>query len=250
VLVAHTLDQRVIDVDGHGVFVREAGAPSAVPLVMVHGLVVSGTYLVPTARLLARDRRVVVPDLPGFGRSHRHGARTPTVADLSTALARILDALHIERADLLGQSFGSQVVADFALCFPDRVRKLVLVSPTHDDHVLSFPRWLVDGPREKPMLTAIIAADYARAGFVRSIATMRAMVKDDPIPKLARIRADALVVRGARDPVVTQGFAERIAHALPRGRLVVIPGAPHAINYTTPLELARVTQAFLAERRA
>jgi pimeloyl-ACP methyl ester carboxylesterase len=57
--------------DGRPVFARVSagGAPGAVPVVCVHGLGVSGRYLMPTARELAADHPTFVPDLPGYGRS-------------------------------------------------------------------------------------------------------------------------------------------------------------------------------------
>jgi pimeloyl-ACP methyl ester carboxylesterase len=53
------------------------------------------------------------------------------------------------------------------------------------------------------------------------------------------------VVRGAHDPIVTPEWAEAVACLLPRSRLVVIPGAAHAVPYSAPVELGRVIEAFL-----
>ena len=58
-----------------------------------------------------------------------------------------------------------------------------------------------------------------------------------------------LVVRGSRDQIVPQRWAEEAARLLPMGRLVVIPGAAHTANYSAPMELAHVTRAFLSEGR-
>lgn len=64
---------------------------------------------------------------------------------------------------------------------------------------------------------------------------------------LRGIRAPTLGVRGARDPIVPQRWAEEAARLLPRGRLVVIPGAAHSITFHAPLELTRVIRPFLLE---
>ena len=64
--------------------------------------------------------------------------------------------------------------------------------------------------------------------------------------KLPHVRVPALVVRGSKDPIVPQRWAEEVARLLPMGRLVVVPGAPHTLVYDAPLELARVVRPFLS----
>ncbi|MDH6056059.1 alpha/beta fold hydrolase [Umezakia ovalisporum] len=55
----------------------------------------------------------------------------------------------------------------------------------------------------------------------------------------------ALVVRGKEDPVVPQDWAEEVVNLLPDAPLLVIPGGGHTLNYSKPLELPRVTRAFI-----
>lgn len=87
--------------------------------------------------------------------------------------------------------------------------------------------------------------DYRDAGLRRALDAFRRMIEDPIEEKLPRIQAPTLVVRGSRDPIVPQRWAEEVTHLLPRGRLVVIPGAAHTINYSAPRELARATLSFL-----
>ncbi len=61
------------------------------------------------------------------------------------------------------------------------------------------------------------------------------------------MRVPTLVVRGSRDRIVSQSWAEEVAGLLPLGRLVVIPGAAHTANYGWPLQFAREIQAFLCD---
>ena len=100
-------------------------------VVLVHGLIVSSRYMVPVAEHLAPYCRVYAPDLPGFGRSvkPRHVLDTREHADV---LAAWMDAVGLERASLLGNSFGSQVAVDFAIRHPRRTRRLILTGPTMD----------------------------------------------------------------------------------------------------------------------
>ncbi len=61
------------------------------------------------------------------------------------------------------------------------------------------------------------------------------------------MRVPTLVVLGSRDAIVPQRWAEEAIRSLPMGRLVVIPGSAHAVNYSSPLELTRVILPFLSE---
>ena len=219
-------------------------------VVLVHGLVVSGRYMVPTAERLARDYRVFAPDLPGFGRS-QNPPRVLDVAGLSDALSAWMGAMGLGRAALVGNSMGCQVVADLAVRHPDRVARVVLQGPTMDPSGRSVPRqvgrFLIDATREPPSLLPIELLDFLRAGPLRAWRTFRYAL-DDPIEeRLPRVRVPALVVHGARDPIAPRRWAGEAAGLLPMGRLSVIPGAAHATNYGWADEFARVIREFLEE---
>lgn len=223
------------------------------PLVLVHGFVISSLYLMPLARHLAPDVRVLAPDLPGFGESDKPD-RVPHIAGLAEWLAGWMGAVGVPRAVMLGNSMGCQVVAALAARHPERVAGVILTGPTIDPRRRNGPqqigRWLVDATREKGSLAVIQMRDYWRAGPSWMLQTYRVMMRDRIEERLPEVRAPALVVRGARDPIVPQDWAEEATRLLPRGRLIVIPGAPHALNYSAPLELARVTRPFLHELSA
>ena len=218
------------------------------PLVLVHGLGVSGRYLEPLARELASAMPVLVPDLPGFGRSGRP-RRVPDVAGLAGALADWLEAVSVARAVVLGNSMGCQVAVELALREPARVAGLVLVAPTVDPRARGWlrqgRRLLADSAREPPSLLRIIAREYATFGLRRLAATARFALADRIEDKLPRVQAPALVIRGGRDPLVPQRWAEEAASLLPRGRLAVVPGEPHACHYTAPRAVAELVRTLV-----
>lgn len=78
---------------------------------------------------LAADFRVIVPDLPGYGRSTKGIDRTDPFGDLANSMRGLLDALDIERAHFLGNSLGGACALRLALDSPHRVDKLVLMGP-------------------------------------------------------------------------------------------------------------------------
>jgi pimeloyl-ACP methyl ester carboxylesterase len=91
----------------------------------------------------------------------------------------------------------------------------------------------------------VIALDYLVFGPRRLLATSRHALADPLEEKLPHVRAPTLVVRGARDKIVSQRWAEEVAAGLPRGRLTVVPGKAHAVNYNAPAELARLVREFV-----
>ncbi|MGI5168463.1 alpha/beta fold hydrolase [Spirillospora sp. CA-253888] len=228
---------------------RALGPPSAPPLVLVHGLGISGRYMVPLMRLLADDHHVLAPDLPGIGASDR--PRAPLdVAGLADALAAWSRVVGLGPAALLGHSLGCQVVAHAADRYPGRVTRLVLAGPGRDpaarSPVRQALRLLADVPGEAPSLVPLAAFDYLRAGPWRMWRTLRASLDTDAADRLRRIPHPTLVVRGGRDPIASPEWARTIADLLPDGTAVTIGGAPHAVNYTTPDALAQVVRPFLA----
>jgi 2-hydroxy-6-oxonona-2,4-dienedioate hydrolase len=229
--------------------VSEDWAAGGPPVVLVHGLVVSGRYMVPLLEELARSHAVYAPDLPGFGRSEGP-AGALDVAGLADALAAWMRATRLSAAVLVGNSMGCQVIVELALRHPDLVEKVVLQGPTMDPRARSAPRqmWrlLLDTTREPPFLVAIEGLDLLRAGVRRSWRSFRHAL-DDPIEeRLPRVRVPALVVHGSRDGISPRYWAEEVARLLPDGRLVDLPGTPHAANYSAPAQFARAVRAFLA----
>jgi pimeloyl-ACP methyl ester carboxylesterase len=238
-------------VDGMALHSRVSAGPAhpdAPPVVLVHGLAVSSRYMVPTARLLARDYQVYAPDLPGFGLSAkpRPALRLEALADV---LARWMDVLGLKQAAFLGNSFGCQIIVSFALRHPERITAAVLQGPSVDRYRRTV--WqqalglLLDIRFEHPTQPLVLLRDYLRTGLRRLVQTARYALQDRVEDKLPFVGVPALVVHGERDPIVSQRWAEEVARLLPHGRLVVVPGGSHTMNYSMPLELVRVTHPFL-----
>nr|WP_246800743.1 alpha/beta hydrolase [Mesorhizobium amorphae] len=115
---------REIATNGTMLHVRTGGQGPAV--VLLHGYGETGDMWVPMAEDLARDHTVIVPDLRGLGLS----ARPPGGYDKKTQgadIAGVLDALKIERADLVAHDIGNMVGYAFAVQNPQRVTRLVLI---------------------------------------------------------------------------------------------------------------------------
>lgn len=234
-------------VRGHA---RLCGSGPAV--VLVHGLAVSGLYFVPLIRRLALSHVVLAPDLPGHGRAATP-PRALTVPELADALLEWLDVVGLERPLLVGNSVGCQIAVDLAVRFPERAAGLVLVGPTMDPGAPTLGaqavRLALDVVREPFALNVAELRDYARTGPRRIVATARLALADPVSEKLPRVPQRTLVVRGERDAIVSQEWAERVASLLPRGRVVVIPDAPHAAHWAAADAVARLVEELEQELR-
>jgi pimeloyl-ACP methyl ester carboxylesterase len=213
---------------------------------------VSSRYMVPTGERLAPYVQVYAPDLPGYGKSDKP-TRALSVPELADALEAWMRAVGLRRASLVGNSFGCQILVDFAARYPERVERLVLLGPTGDPHARSLlriaGRWLLNVPLEPIALDWVAARDFLDMGPRRTIGTIRQMLQDGIEAKLPLVRAPTLVVRGSLDTTVPQRWADEVIRLLPHGRLAVIRGAPHTVNYNSPGAVTRLVLAFLAEQQ-
>jgi len=228
---------------------RVGGDPAAgAPVVLVHGLVISGRYMVPTAVEMAPLCPVYAIDLPGYGDSVKPRAMLG-LGELADALAAWMDAMRLGSAHLVANSFGCQILAEFALRHGRRANRLVLQGPTVDPGARTvrqqLGRLLQNSSSEGPGLGWISFVDYVKAGPRRIRWTIRMAMEDRIEDKLPGIAAPALVVRGDKDPLVPQPWAEEVTRRLPRGELCVLPGLGHAINYTAPKQFVAAMRPFL-----
>lgn len=224
----------------------DAGA-AADAMVHVHGFGISGTYLEPTAALLAPNYRTFVPDLPGMGRSIRPegGLDLP---GLAKALMSYCDAVGVERPILVGNSLGCPIIVEVATTFPDRIQRAVLVSPAGGPNNQPLGRAIgqmaMDGLREPPSMLPIATRDYLRFGVLQSLSLFRAMTRYPTLERLPHLVVPTLVIAGLRDPLVRIANAPRLA-VLPHVDAVSVPGA-HALNYSDPQLIAELIEAYIA----
>ncbi|HEY5783293.1 MAG TPA: alpha/beta fold hydrolase [Microlunatus sp.] len=220
--------------------------PAADTIVHVHGFGISGTYLEPTAAVLATRYPTFVPDLPGMGRSMRprHGLDLP---GLARALVSYFDVVGVEKPIVVGNSLGCPVIIELAASFPDRVKSAVLVSPAGGPNNQPLGRALrqmaQDGVREPLSMLPIASRDYLRFGALQSLSLFKAMTRYPTLANLHLLDVPTLVIAGARDPLVNISRAFVLA-ALPHVTAVRVPGA-HALNFSAPELIAELIDAHL-----
>lgn len=224
--------------------IRPGTDPTLPPVVFVHGLIVSGSYFQPVANVMDPRYTVYIPDLPGVGRAHSD--QYWSLPAFTTHLAGWMDVLGLQDAIVVGNSLGCQFATLLADTRPDLVRALVLIAPTMDPAITNFAqllwRGIMDIPRERPSIWKVWIPDFFRTGPRRAIRMIAGMFRDDQLARLGRIRQPALVLGGEHDPIISPRWVREMASRIPRGEAIVIPGAPHALNYSSPRDLVAAVE--------
>lgn len=210
--------------------------------VLLPGVGLSGRYLQRLARHLSADSEVWIVEFAS------HTPLPETVDKMAAAVGEWLAAHHPDPVVLIGHSFGAQVAAGVASQTVGRVGLLVLISPSMDAAARSFARQaarlLCDAVKEPLSLMLLAARDYVKNPR-RAVLMLRAGLNSPLEQTLPRIPCAALVIRGARDRVVSAAWATRVAHLLPRGSLVTLPDTAHGLVYSAPLKAVQAIRSFI-----
>lgn len=216
---------------------------------MLHGLAVSHRYLMPTAAELSRSHPVLVPDLPGFGKSGKP-SHAYDVREHAELMAEWLAVRGLHRVALAGHSFGAEVAARLAVLQPGTVAALILAAPTTDPRARTrralIARWLADTQIEAPWQVPILARDVVDAKPWRVLATVGHSVRNPVEDDLLKVGAPTLVLGGSLDPVAPPLWRAEVA-ALTGGVSVTVPEAAHNVLTTSPRRSAAAITAHLRE---
>ncbi len=226
------LRARTTDVGSYRVHSVETGeGPEVVAL--LHGLSGSSRWWQRNIPALSATRRVVVPDLIGFGRSRGAGV-LPDIATLADVLAEWLESAVGEPVHLVGHSMGGHLSIHLAARHPERVRRLVLVDAAGIPRPLTArtaARFAYDvaPPRRwgDPRFLPVIWGDVLAAGPFNVLAGLLHVLRDDVRPLLPGIQAPTLIVWGQRDSVIPVADGREMRALIPGSRLLVLPGAYH-----------------------
>jgi pimeloyl-ACP methyl ester carboxylesterase len=263
---------RFIDVDGFRQHVIElnpgAEAKGGAAVVLLHGAGsnLEDMHLALGERLAARHR-VILVDRPGFGFSARKAKGGASPAYQATVLRDVLDQLGVDRAIIVGHSWGGTLALTFALDCPQRVAGLVVVAPpTHPGfwrmtwlsaflatpvgwlfaHTLAFPfGFLLVGPGARTaFLPQSLPERYLKRAAVRLALRPMALMANwadigglelflaQQAKRYGALAAPIIALTGDRDPIVPPArHAEKLAAAAPNVRLIVLPGFGHMLHH-------------------
>jgi pimeloyl-ACP methyl ester carboxylesterase len=239
---------RTLDTDCGRISTFEAG--SGEPIVLLHGLGATKAEFLPTVPALAPGFRTIAIDLPGFGDSDKPFPAAYDARFFARWVRALLDALELDRTHLLGHSMGGRVALEVGMRDPDRIERLVLMTPSMA--WLSAPSWAsalklvrpelgIIQPAPKSFVEGIVkrvvpASDShfvapALDEFWRSYLTPRGRVAfyaaarnialeqpEEFWAGLETLAPESLFIWGRRDGLVPIAFARHVRKALPAAR--------------------------------
>jgi pimeloyl-ACP methyl ester carboxylesterase len=136
----HAEHSRFAEIEGVRVHYQEAGAKNAPPVLLIHGFTASNFVWKDVFLQIAEGGfRVIAPDLVGFGFSGKPKSGEYTIDAQARMIAGLMEHLGIERATIVGSSYGGAVAATCALDYPERVERLVLVDAVINDYAKRRP---------------------------------------------------------------------------------------------------------------
>ncbi|GII61123.1 alpha/beta hydrolase [Sphaerisporangium krabiense] len=256
----------------NGVTIAYDDAGAGEPLVLVHGHPFDRSMWAPQIAALAGPaRRVVVPDLRGYGESGVVPGTTPLGA-FARDIAALLDHLGLDRAVIGGLSMGGQIVMEFYRLFPERVRGLLLADTFAGADTAEgrrarrgqAERLLREGmgPYAEEVLTKMIAPYNVAARPEVAAHVLGMMRAAPPAGAAAALRGRAerpcygdllgtvtvptLVVVGRDDEFTPVSDAEYMRDRVPGAALVVIEGAAHLPNLERPRRFNQALRGLLS----
>jgi len=252
------------------------------PLLLIHGLGASCEYWRYNVRALSQGCRVYAFDLPGFGRSDQR------IEDLSLHfagefVAAFLDAQGVDRASLVGNSLGGAVSLQFAVQYPHRLEKLVLVSSGglgrelhRSFRLLKIPLWgefmawaWGARPGTRLNLRSIVyepkvmtdefvdqTVELARLPGAKEMFLLVARTGIDLrgqnmklleplLRRVPGIEAPTLIIWGAQDPIIPVAHAHMAHQMIKNSQLHILDRCGHVAQIEKPEEFNQLVLDFL-----
>ena len=235
--------------------VRDTGPRQAPAVILIHGFGASLHTWDAWAQGLGAEHRVIRFDLPGSGLSAPDPAGDYSDKRSLELLIALMDDLGLQRASIVGHSIGGRIAWTFAAKHPQRVDKLVLVSPdgfaspgfeygkpAHVPAAVKLMRYvlpeallrmnLAPAHADPKVLTDELSMRYhdlmlAPGARDAMLSRLQQTVLVDPVPVLKTIRAPTLLVWGELDAMIPFANSADYLKAIPDVRLTPIPAAGH-----------------------
>lgn len=250
-------------------------AGSGPAIVLLHPTPADHEFFLPLSKLLAARYRLILPDLRGHGESEL-GNGSATMEKHAFDIARIMDAVGVDRAPLMGVSIGGRVIFEFWRRFRERVSALVLCntearadSPEartnryrNADDVLRrgtepffesmVPKLMGETTRHsRPDLVEGALRMMRRMSPEDVAGVQRGMAeRPDSVPTLKTINVPTLIITGDEDVLTGLPDAELMKQNIAGSELKVVSKAGHFSPWEQPEEVGSILRRFLGELRA
>jgi 3-oxoadipate enol-lactonase len=244
-------------------FTEQGSGP---PLLLIHGLMVTGEMFEHIKGHFSTKHRVIIPDLRGHGRS-QNLPPPYTAAQLAADISNLLDHLKIDSIVVLGYSQGGAIAQQFILDYPKRCNRLILAC-TYAYNMATF-REKLEG-HLVPLLIRILGmkrfanliiskglkkldkenADWvigmiANQDLKLMLSAWKETMAFDSRQRLAEIKCPTLIIAASNDEAVPFHHAKMLHSGIKDSQLITIDGANHALIWTHPNEFIKLADKFL-----
>jgi pimeloyl-ACP methyl ester carboxylesterase len=253
----------------------DRGNASGPVVVLIHGYTDNARDWVPLLPYLSTRFRLILVDIRGHGRSSKPECCYDRL-DFAYDIKLLLDALGIQRADIVGHSLGSIIAQTFAEYWPERTSHVVLISstggippgrakkpqfdyaaeirklkePIDPDSPFMIAWWDSPTPvdpefiRRQRQDAAGIPLNVWLAVLDQGLSTDTAFT--DLQRTLPRLKAPTLLIWGSKDPIMPEEARHTLRDALPRAQVKIFDGLGHNPFWEDPEGVAQVINSFLS----
>ena len=227
-----------VPIDGFQLYYESEG--DGEPLVLIPGFASGRSLWQKQVGPLARHFRVISFDPRGVAQSDKPDGEQ-TIGLLADDVAALLNFLRIERAHIVGVSFGGFVAQEFALRYPQMTQKLVLCCTSFGgpNHVVPEPQIMND--IMQPRAAGEVSEDMYRV-------QLQAAVKFNAEDRLAAIKSPTLIVSGDADVIVPVQNSYNLARQIPNAELRLVSGGSHTFFMEQPDEFNQVLTEWLLRK--
>jgi 3-oxoadipate enol-lactonase len=256
-----------VSVDGHKICYEETG--SGEPLILIHGGQSDRHQFDLFQPLLGEGIRSIAYDQRDTRDNSYEGSPPYTTRDLAEDCANFLTAMGIEKAHLMGTSYGGLVAMMTAIHFPKRVQSLILAATTPSFAMAEPLVTQATGNRdaaaiERFSLKHVAAADAVDSDPARVAETRAAIRPSTPEAverrmsaarthecrdDLHRIKAPTLVLRGGIDPFISEATAAWTADHIAGATLLVVPDAGHSLTRHHREQVSPIVREFVLDHK-
>lgn len=245
-------EEKIIKINGIKTFIRIKGEGE--PLLILHGWGARSESWLRVQDILSKDFLVIVPDLPGFGKSDL----PPKAWNLECYVEFIfalLRELNLQKFYLLGHSFGGNIAIKIAAIQPDKIKKLILVDAAAVRRpksifkrilgffagIISLFSFLPGYKFLRKCFYRIVLrkTDYLQAaGIMKEV--FKRVVSEDVRYYCSKIDVPTLIIWGKKDKITPLKEGLLINKLVPNSKIEIIDGAGHAPNLSHPEILAQI----------
>jgi 3-oxoadipate enol-lactonase len=247
------------------------------PVILLHAGFLDTEMWNDQAGEFSREYQLIAIDIPGHGKTENDTIRLLP----AEFILAVMDSLKIQKASLVGVSFGAACATEFAIAHPERINKIVLTAagingweskfgsdPAIEKYLSSFfgaferkdsagaaeiftQTWF-DGPYRKPHEVHQQARKYIYETTLSNIRKHKVrgwpiFAEPPAIENLSKIKNPVLIIHGDKDMRRIDSTSAYLEKTIPGAKRIMIPGTGHMVNMEAPKEFNKAVLDFLAQ---